>query len=233
MKVFLNLFQYGVQSLQAITNMVAFPRSTVQSIVHRLLDEGLILLSQQGMYPSYSALSFDQLLQYLTHRSQQFITFQQQLLVHKQDFSQFQSLASKTPVVTYCMGKDIERLMYDKILSANYCDAVRDMRITMQYFHIDETKILDYARLARKKTRRIVIDCPIARIYQKTASSDVYEIKLMSQSQGNYSDYMLINNVVYHVSYENPLQPLGMIIQDHAYYKFQSAMFDALWEKLE
>lgn len=136
-------------------------------------------------------------------------------------------------MVTYCSGKDIERLMYDKILEANYVDAVWDMRITMQYFNVDETKILDYARTARKKTRRIVIDCPIARKYKEYASSDKYQIKLMSQHQGNHSDYMLINGGVYHVSYENPLQPLGMIIQDKEYCNFQSAMFDALWEKLE
>jgi hypothetical protein len=111
-------------------------------------------------------------------------------------------------------------------------DAVWDMRITMQHFHVDETKILDYARIARKKTMRIVIDCPIARKHKEYASSEKYEIKLMSQSQGNHSDYMLISGVVYHVSYENLLQPLGIILQDSEYYRFQSGMFDALWEKL-
>jgi predicted transcriptional regulator len=86
MKVFLHLFQYGAQTLQSITNMLGLPRSTIQSIIQRLEEAGLVLTAQQGIYPVYTVLSLDQLKHFASYRGQQRSDFQQSLDAHREDF---------------------------------------------------------------------------------------------------------------------------------------------------
>lgn len=231
--IFLSLFKYGAQTMQAITNMSKLPRTTVQSIIERLEQRWLVLQWQQGRYPTYIALSFSELLVYGDACKQKREIFKHELIQQQDLLSNYQFVDKQKPLVTYCKWREIERIMYDKILESDFCDAVRDMEATMQLFWISENAILSYARIARFLTRRIVIDCSLARRYKQEYQSEKYKIRLLPRYQWNYSDFMLMNNAVFHVSYENTMQPLGMIIQDQAFFKFQSAMFHALRESLQ
>jgi hypothetical protein len=122
--------------------------------------------------------------------------------------------------------------MYDKILEVDYCDAVRDIKTTMKYFNVSKDDIFAYAKTARKRTRRMLVDCPLAKEYIARNNNPHHELKIIPSYYSSFSDYGLMNNTVYHISYENSIQPLGMIIQDNAFFTFQKAMFDAMWENL-
>lgn len=229
-KIFFLCFQYGPISISTLARLSKTARSTLYGLVQRLMKGWFLLESNVEGGNQYSSISFEQLLSLLWSKKQSIENNIEELKSQKLYFDVIKSGMSNLPIVKFYKTNEIISVMYEKIMQSDFVRSVFDIDRGMKYFNMNFEEMSNAMRMGPWVTKRILLDSPAACEYKKKFKRDNYQIKLMSHKWWFQSDMMIMDDSVYHVSYDKEL--IGIEIYDKAFFAMQTIMFDKLWDSL-
>ena len=229
---FLNIHQYGPLGTSSISRLSWLPRTTVYHDVEKLIDKHLVtVVYTTWPQKQYNTVSHTDIINVINEKRIDLEDRAKLLKSHCQQFAELRVNTCK-PVVTFHTWEQIEASVRDKIVESDYADALWDIRLWLSHYGYSDDNVLAVPRIAKKLTRRILVDCELARKHAEIHQNDSYYVKFVDPDKSQYNDYILCDGCTMHVSYTNPGDPVGMIIRDTHFFEFQKKMFDSLRNQL-
>lgn len=229
--VFLKMLELGSQPVSVIARHLHMPRSSAYAVLDRLRELSLIEEFSRHGLKYVKCISVDNIADLLEGEKHRYESALENLQAHLPKLRSLESRLSITPKVKFFEGKNAVKKMYEDVLKEKEFYAFFNPESVEQNMPEYLFKIPEMLKANNGKAKEILVQCDIARTYQKKFHSSVHQIKLLPKKSIFYADWIIGLSTIYLISYgESSVS--GTEVESKALAHTQRVIFEELWSRI-